>query len=1009
MNPRGRVLGAGGIFVFGSTAMNKVEAWKLEKHGFDVWPDVVRYANERTPMTQIPEPDLERMKWHGIFYRKRVEDGRYMIRVRIPGCEFSADQARELAAIARIGYSILDVTTRGNIQIQGFGVRDLPEIVDRLDRVGLTGRQTGHDNVRNVMTHPWAGIDPEELIDGRPLCRTLTDVFMNSREYSDLPRKFNVAVEGRGVPALHCWTQDVSFVAARRDDGSVTFHWLLAGTQGQNPRLAWKVPVWVTEDQAPEVFRASLDVFRAEGSREKRDRGRMRYLIERIGVDGFLDRIHDRLGYRLEPNDLELPAIERSEDFIGWFRQKQAGLWAMGISVPLGRLTHEQMHGLGDLAESLGDSTLRASYDQGIVIPNIEEAKRSEASRTLGRLGLDHHADSVTRNVVACTGRQFCNIAVSETKGHAFTLIDRLRAKGINLNDIKINMSGCPSACAQTYTADIGLKGVRVRRTGGVRDGFDVFLGGGAHGPVELGLAYVKGVDVDQLPELIERLVREFDRDRAEGDTFSRYWRERIVREAAAPRAIAESEYRPDIWICDYCSYRHTGDDPPFFCPKCSSLRKHFARIDPAGGEPNDSSSPAEPATEFADSSDVKIHQSESVRKNEVRADGLRDVGSALELEAKRRLAVDVDGRELAVFSDAGVLRCVDGLCPHEGGPLAQGTCTQGVITCPWHDWTFDAATGRCTDGANCTIRTYPIRVEAGRLLVELRGETSAANPSPAQTAAATSALNSPSTLAGFTAGFFNGRAASTSCDQEADLVVLEVIEETHDTKTIRLDNKRARLPHHVAGRHLKVRVRNSSGEVWKSFTISSPPSRSETLDLTVKRNPCGIVSPTIHALKPGDYVHVKGPSGGFFFDPERHREPIVLAVAGSGVTPAMCIVHTIHDLQLDIPVTMLYGARSRRDLIFSRKLDQLRIRMPNLRLVLTLTQADPLWSGGIGRVDPDLLARHVDPLESSRYFLCGPGDMTRDLVSYLDNRQVPRDLIHTETFGKKTVKSVLI
>lgn len=1007
--------------------MNKVEAWKQEKHGFDVWPDVVRYASEGTPMAQIPEPDLERMKWHGVFYRKRVEDGRYMIRVRIPGCEFSAVQARELAAIARIGYSILDVTTRGNIQIQGFGVQQLPEIVDRLERVGLTGRQTGHDNVRNVMTHPWAGIDPEELIDGRSLCRKLTDVFMNSREYSDLPRKFNVVVEGRAVPALHCWTQDISFVAARREDGVVKFHWLLAGTQGQNPRLAWKVPVWVTEDQAPDVFRASLDVFRAEGSREKRDRSRMRFLIERIGVDGFLERIHDRLGYRLKPNDVELPAIDRSEDFIGWFRQKQAGLWAMGVSIPLGRLTHEQMRGLGDLAESLGDSTLRASYDQGIVIPNIEESKRSEASRALGRLGLDHHADSVTRNVVACTGRQFCNIAVSETKGHAFTLIDRLRAKGINLNDIKINMSGCPSACAQTYTADIGLKGVRVRRTGGTRDGFDVFLGGGAHGPVELGLAYAKGVDVDQLPELIERLVREFDRDRSEGDTFSRYWRERIVREGASPRTIVETEFRPDIWICDYCSYRHTGDDPPFFCPKCSSLRKHFARIDSKGGDTEAAIAFADSSNTSLESTNADIRQPVSEAANAPRSDGFRDVGSAVELEAKGRLAVELDGRELAVFNDGGVIRCVDGLCPHEGGPLSQGTCNQGVITCPWHDWTFDAATGRCVDDASCSIRTYPIRVEGGRLLIKPSADHAASASSPVPISAPASSSFSSSSrdsisssisssisasksgssaaFAGFTAGSANGRSSSTSSADEADLVVLEVIEETHDTKTIRLDNKRARLPHHAAGRHLKVRVRNTEGEVWKSFTISSPPTRCESLDLTVKLNPAGIVSPAIHALKPGDSIHVKGPSGGFFFDPDRHREPIVLAVAGSGVTPAMCIVRTIHDLQLDIPVTMLYGARSRRDLIFGRELDRVRIRMPNLRLVVTLTQPDALWTGGIGRIDHELLARHVDPLESSRYFLCGPGEMTRELVAYLEERSVPRDRMHTETFGKKPIK----
>ena len=168
--------------------MNKVEAWKSEKHGFDVWDDIQRYAVAGTSMADIVEADLERMKWYGIFYRKRVEDGRYMIRVRIPGCELTSQQARVLAEIARVGYSIIDITTRGNVQIQGYELSDLPGVLASLEASGLTARQTGHDNVRNVMTHPWAGLDANELIDVRPLCNKLTDVFMGDRLLADLPR-----------------------------------------------------------------------------------------------------------------------------------------------------------------------------------------------------------------------------------------------------------------------------------------------------------------------------------------------------------------------------------------------------------------------------------------------------------------------------------------------------------------------------------------------------------------------------------------------------------------------------------------------------------------------------------------------------------------------------------------------------------------------------------------------------------------------------------------------------
>jgi ferredoxin-nitrite reductase len=934
--------------------MNKVETWKAEKHGFDVWPDVLAYAQAGTPMAAIPEADLERMKWYGLFYRKRVEDGRYMIRVRIPGCELTAPQARALAEVAKIGYSILDVTTRGNVQIQGLTIRDLPGVVERLETVGLTSRQTGHDNVRNVMTHPWAGLDPSELIDARPLCRRLTEVFLNDRCFADLPRKFNVAVEGRPVPALHCWTQDTCFVAARRADGSVAFHWLLAGTQGQNPRLAWKMPVWVRDDQAPDVLRHSLHVFREEGSREKRDKARLRYLIEQIGELGFLDRVEQRLGERLERSKAALPEVREAEDFLGWFAQKQEGLWALGVSVPLGRLTHEQMAGLADVAEEVGDGTLRTAYDQGIVLPNIPTDRKRTAVRGLNRLGLEHEADSITRNIVACTGRQFCNIAVSETKGHAFGLMEKLRAKGVRLAGIKINISGCPSTCAQTYTSDIGLKGVRVRRPGGTCDAFDVFVGGGAHGPVELGLLYRKGVDLDQLPEVIAQLVGIYGREGQGDATFSQFWRERLAA-GHFPYAVADEEFRPDVWLCERCQYRHHGDDPPIFCPRCGGLRKEFVRLgDELGVEATAAAHTTAPAP---------------------RSDGFRDVAAWSDLVRDGRRGVQIEGHELALFLVGDEVRCVDGLCPHESGPLAQGDLREGILTCPWHGWAFRTADGQAADGNGCRLQTYAVKVEAGRVLVAWPAATP--TPTPKDEAEAIA------------------------------LRVVEVIQETPDTKTVRLDNSEGRLPVHRPGQHIKVCVKTAEGPVWRSFTLSSPPTRPKIVDVTVKRNPSGVVSNLIHTLQTGDMLTIKGPQGRFVFDPETHREPLVLAVAGSGVTPAMSILRTIHDRQLDQPVTLLYGARTRSDVIFAQELDQLRLGLARFRLVVTLSRPDPDWAGPTGRVGPTLLAEHVTEPTRARYFLCGPGDMPATLTRWLTDHGVPPERIHQEWFGKPAPRAL--
>jgi ferredoxin-nitrite reductase len=949
--------------------MNKVEAWKAEKHGFDVWPDVIEHARAGTPMSDIAEADLERMKWYGIFYRKRVEDGRYMIRIRIPGCELTSEQARAVATVAKIGYSIVDVTTRGNCQVQGLHISDLPGVVELLRAVGLTSGQTGHDNVRNVMTHPWAGLDPAELIDVRPLCRKLTAVFLDDRLLSNLPRKFNVAVDGRPVPALHCWTQDTSFVAARRDDGTVAFHWLLGGTQGQNPHLAWKMPVWVTETQAPEVLLQALHVFRECGARERRDKARLRFLIEQIGDLDFLARVEDRLGYPLERSQAPIPPIDEQEDFIGWFPQVQDGLWALGVSIPLGRLTHVQLDELAELADQCGDGTMRTAYDQGIVVPNITTARRSAAVRALNRVGLEHETDSIARNIVACTGRQFCNIAVSETKGHAFGLIDTLRARGVKLAGIKINMSGCPSSCAQTYTSDIGLKGVRVRRELGSCDAFDVFLGGGASGQIELGRLYRKGVDLQQLPEMIREVVWTYDRDHQLGETFSQFWRNRLAG-GHEPSALKPEDYRPDVWECEVCAYRHRGDDPPVFCPKCASLRRNFVRLGPAD-DPKNAPPP------------LAVAQTE-------RPDGFRVVATIDELARDGRRSVQIDGRELAIFVSGDQVFCLDGICPHEGGPMAQGELAAGIVTCPWHGWAFHCQTGRAADDNGSTLQTYPVKIEGKHVLVSV-GAAAGAAASAAAIGPGPAAKNST-----------NGKDDASA----VSLRLLEIVDETPDVKTFRFDNSERRLPLHRPGQHVKVCVQGPSDPSWRSFTLSSPPTRPDVLEVTVKRNPGGIVSNALHALAVGSEVPIKGPQGAFVFDHSRHKESLVMAVAGSGVTPAMAILRTIADLQLDVPVTLLYGCRTRDDVIFARELDALRLSLANFRMILTLSRPGPDWNGATGRVVPAMLSRHVPDPALSRYFLCGPADFTPALKSWLLDHGVTDDRIHTEQFGKPARKA---
>lgn len=568
-----------------ATKQSRVELWKSAKHGFDVWPDILRYAMEGTPMADIDETDLERMKWYGYFYRKNNDNNHYMCRIRIPGCEMTADQARAIAFVAyESGYSIVDVTTRGNIQIQGLTIAKLPGVRAALERVGLTSRQSGHDNVRNITSHPLSGLDPDELYDTRELARQIQAMLIGNREWSDLPRKFNIAMTGRAEPASHAWTQDLSFVATHGPDGSVGFQLLIGGTQGQSPRLAWPIPVFVRPQQVLGVTAAFLHTFRDLGYRHNRNQVRFRYLIERLGADQVLIAAEQRLGYELERFPVAPPTKCQEENFIGWFQQKQPDLWAVGVCVPVGRLTWEQCEGLAVIARRYGDGTLRTTCDQNLLLVNIPTAAKQAVGYALARYGLTFEPDPVTRNMVACTGKQFCNIAVTETKGYAYQLIEALRRRLVHLHGIRIHISGCPSSCAMTYTADIGLKSVKIRRRLRVLDAFDVYLGGGLADEVQMGVLYKQGVPVDELPECLEGIVREFYVHRRDPETFSAYWRKKLSGHSAetAPSDLP-------TWRCSRCHYLHVAYDPPPFCPTCAALRARFEPAPTAEDEASES------------------------------------------------------------------------------------------------------------------------------------------------------------------------------------------------------------------------------------------------------------------------------------------------------------------------------------------------------------------------------------------------------------------------------------
>ena len=951
--------------------VNPAEVWKSKKHSFDVWPEVLRHAEARTPMGEIETPDLERMKWYGFFYRKRDTSGRYMNRIRLTAGELTSDQAREIAAIAyEHGHGIVDVTTRANLQVQGLGIEHLPEVSERLAAVGLTSKQTGHDNIRNVFAHPFSGVLPDELIDTRQLCHDVTALFVDSREYSDLPRKFNICLNGAAEHSAHFWTQDLSFLA-RRVGREVLFQVLVAGTQGQNPHLAWHLPVLVHPDQVVAVTAALLDLFRAQGSREKRHQARLRYLVERIGIDAVKGWVEERVSLRPWPN---LPApspAARNDDLVGWFPQAQPDRWTMGLCVPLGRLSWRQLEALAVLARRWGDGQLRTTHEQGIAVLDIPGGFRDAAATDAAAVGLSMHADTLARNTVACTGTQFCNIAVTETKGAMFRLVETLRQRTLALHGIRIHMSGCPSSCAQHFTADIGLKGVRVRRILGTREGFDVYLGGGVAGDVHLGLRYRLGVDVEQLPLVIEEVVNEYYIRHRAGQTFSDYWRAKL-REAEAAK-VEEEDYRPATWICERCEYRHRGEDPPVFCPGCAGVRRLFARLE------DDAETTSDAAEETPPSRD----------------DGFVFAAREAALAEGAAVSVDIGGRTYALFRIDGQVRAIDGLCPHEGGALAEGTVSKGVVTCPWHGWTFDACTGCSLEPAGNDVAHYPTLVDEGNVYLQPATAAASAAPPSGGSVPAPAGSSSGSALAAVApAGVRPPRPATAS------LTVAGIRDETPGVRTFRLDNRDGRIPHAHPGTFLQVRAPVDGADTWRSFTVASSPTDPSFLELTIKRNPGGqVTNHLFDAVRAGSELTVRGTQGGFHFDPARHREPLVLVSAGSGITPVMSIARFLAETDPRHRCAFVHGARTEDDIIFRAECQRLHDTLPFFDYHVSLSRPESRWEGPRGRLDGARLAPLVHDLQGSRYFLCGPSAFMDEIGAWLRQQGVPADRVHTEQF----------
>ena len=495
--------------------MNKIEAYKEEKNGLDVKNDLPRYASEG--WETISDGDKERLKWLGVFFRRQTP-GHFMMRLRIPNGISNSAQFRAIAGISSdFGKDFADLTTRQQIQLRCFQIDEVQDIWDRLEAVGLVSLQTGMDNVRGIVGCPVAGLTPNELFDASQVVREYNDILVGNREFTNLPRKFNVTITGCLDNCTHAVTQDIALTPAIRTIAGQEvngFNVAVGGKQGSGGfRPATDLNVFVLPRDAAELCAEITLLFRDHGPREARNKCRMAFLVEEWGGDRFRTELELRLGHPLLTSGTPVGS-ESKFDHIGIHPQKEAGLNYVGLVVPVGRMTAEQMLEVARLADTYGNGEIRLTAEQNLIIPNVPDELLPDLA--LEPLLAEFRPDPspVMRGLVSCTGIDYCHFALVDTKSLALKTSQELEKRvDPELPALSINWSGCPNACGNHTVADIGLLGKKARVDGEIVEAVDIFLGGkvaAAAGVItdgESGVKTLENVPCEELTETLEMVL----------------------------------------------------------------------------------------------------------------------------------------------------------------------------------------------------------------------------------------------------------------------------------------------------------------------------------------------------------------------------------------------------------------------------------------------------------------------------------------------------------------------
>ena len=511
------------------TKAQRVERLKREKNPFEGLEEIRRFAHEG--FDSIPPEWLGTyFRWWGVYTQGdgagvvggKAGEGRavpyFMVRIRVPNGLLTSQQLRTVAGITRqYARGIADITVRQNIQLHWVTIESLPEILEALWACGLNTLAACGDATRNITGCPVAGVDRDEICDASQLALEASQTFAGNAEFYNLPRKFKISITGCRVWCSYPEINDVSLTAVQRKLGGNSetgFSLRIGGGLSTDPHFATRLNAFVRRNEVEHVLRGVAELFReSQVLREHRERARLKFLFLRHGwtAEDFQRELEQRMGFKLEPAvDEEIPD-DVYRDHVGIHPQKQPGYCYVGVSVLRGRFTPEQMFAAADLSERFASGELRATNMQNLLIVNVPRVQADALARELDGIGLAVGGSAFRRGAVACTGTEFCKLAITETKGYTRWLVDELdeRLPGFGQH-LRLHVTGCPNSCGQHWIADIGLEGKKIKASDTMFDAYQFCLGGGVglHQAIARSVGYrCLATDV---PDAIERLLHRY-------------------------------------------------------------------------------------------------------------------------------------------------------------------------------------------------------------------------------------------------------------------------------------------------------------------------------------------------------------------------------------------------------------------------------------------------------------------------------------------------------------------